>query len=161
MSTQPRRSYGGCWTCKKAKRKCDSQRPVCKTCQKRGVDCEGYDVRLRWGSGIASRGHFTGADKPLKESVPPRPKGRRRDLSRERQRVQLEELEALLDQSSCDSDALSMTDHGSHPVQILGDWDLWPPSSDFSMNISPDPPLREQHKERMLFQECNYKPLPF
>ena len=37
---------------------------------------------MRWGTGIASRGRFTGADKPLEESVPVRPKGRRRDLDK-------------------------------------------------------------------------------
>lgn len=45
-------------------------------------------MRLRWGSGIASRGRFTGADKPLEENVPARPKGRRRDLSRERMKLE-------------------------------------------------------------------------
>ena len=39
-------------------------------------------MRLRWGTGIASRGRFTGADKPLEESIPPRPKGRLRDLEK-------------------------------------------------------------------------------
>ena len=42
---------------------------------------------MRWGSGIASRGQFAGADKPLKESVPSRPKGRQRDLKREKKKV--------------------------------------------------------------------------
>ncbi|KAK9852402.1 hypothetical protein MYU51_008133 [Penicillium brevicompactum] len=48
----------------------------------RRVDCEGYEVRLKWGAGIASRGRFTGADKPIQDSVPPRQKGRQRDLGR-------------------------------------------------------------------------------
>lgn len=29
------------------------------------MPCEGYEVRLRWGAGIASRGHFAGAEKPV------------------------------------------------------------------------------------------------
>ncbi|OOQ84834.1 C6 finger domain protein [Penicillium brasilianum] len=87
MST---RSYQGCWTCKRRRRRCDNVRPACRNCAHRGTDCEGYEVRLRWGSGIASRGRFTGADKPLEENVPPRPKGRRRDLSRERKRLEAE-----------------------------------------------------------------------
>lgn len=45
-------------------------------------------MRLRWGSGIASRGRFTGADKPLDENVPVRPRGRRRDLNRERKKLE-------------------------------------------------------------------------
>ncbi|KAJ5734463.1 hypothetical protein N7493_003249 [Penicillium malachiteum] len=85
MST---RSHQGCWTCKRRRRRCDSNRPKCQNCAQRGIECEGYEVRLRWGSGIASRGQFTGADKPLKESVPVRTKGRRRDLSRERKKLE-------------------------------------------------------------------------
>ncbi|KAJ5375634.1 hypothetical protein N7517_007640 [Penicillium concentricum] len=85
MST---RSHQGCWTCKHRRRRCDNARPTCRNCAKRGVDCEGYEVRLRWGSGVASRGRFTGADKPLEENVPPRQLGRRRDLSRERKRLE-------------------------------------------------------------------------
>lgn len=56
--------------------------------------CEGYEVRLRWGAGIASRGRFAGADKPLDEAVPARPRGRRRDLSRERRRLEADSRDA-------------------------------------------------------------------
>ncbi|KAJ5170364.1 uncharacterized protein N7500_003147 [Penicillium coprophilum] len=93
MST---RSHQGCWTCKRRRRRCDNARPSCRNCSERGATCEGYEVRLRWGAGIASRGHFTGADKPVKNSVPPRQRGRQRDLSRERKRrVELERDSAL------------------------------------------------------------------
>lgn len=47
-------------------------------------------MRLRWGSGIASRGRFTGADKPLDENIPARPRGRRRDLNRERRKLEVQ-----------------------------------------------------------------------
>lgn len=80
----PTRSYQGCWTCKRRRRRCDNTRPTCQSCARHGMSCEGYEVRLRWGSGIASRGKYTGADKPLEESVPPRLKGRARDLKRDR-----------------------------------------------------------------------------
>ncbi|KAJ5206889.1 hypothetical protein N7472_003337 [Penicillium cf. griseofulvum] len=87
MST---RSHQGCWTCKQRRRRCDKARPSCQNCVERGATCEGYEVRLKWGTGIASRGRFTGADKPVKNSVPPRQRGRQRDLSRERKmRVEL------------------------------------------------------------------------
>lgn len=79
MST---RSHQGCWTCKRRRRRCDNAHPKCENCVQRGVECEGYELRLRWGSGIASRGRFTGADKPLEDNVPPRPRGRKRDLSK-------------------------------------------------------------------------------
>ncbi|KAJ5860948.1 uncharacterized protein N7529_008258 [Penicillium soppii] len=88
MST---RSHTGCWTCKRRRRRCDNARPLCRNCAERGVECEGYEVRLRWGAGIASRGRFTGADKPVKDSVPPREKGRKRDLSRERRKLERSE----------------------------------------------------------------------
>ncbi|KAJ6044886.1 hypothetical protein N7499_007390 [Penicillium canescens] len=89
MST---RSYQGCWTCKRRRRRCDNARPTCQNCAERGVVCEGYEVRLRWGSGIASRGYFTGAAKPVKGSAPSRPRGRQRDLSRERKKRETEGL---------------------------------------------------------------------
>ncbi|KAJ5338230.1 hypothetical protein N7452_004958 [Penicillium brevicompactum] len=76
------RSHTGCWTCKRRRRRCDNGRPACQNCRERRVDCEGYEVRLKWGAGIASRGRFTGADKPIQDSVPPRQKGRQRDLGR-------------------------------------------------------------------------------
>lgn len=152
MST---RSRAGCWTCKTAKRKCDGQRPQCYNCQKRGAECEGYDVRLRWGSGIASRGRFTGADRPVNASVPPRPKGRRRDLSRERKRA--EQLGTELEfhhrsQSSCDS----MIDL----LQTPEDWGPWLSAGEDQVNEPSTPSSREQHKEQLLFQECNEIALP-
>lgn len=76
------RSHTGCWTCKRRRRRCDNGRPACQNCRERRVDCEGYEIRLKWGAGIASRGRFTGADKPIQDSVPPRQKGRQRDLGR-------------------------------------------------------------------------------
>ncbi|KAJ5173044.1 hypothetical protein N7492_005637 [Penicillium capsulatum] len=81
MST---RSHQGCWTCKRRHRRCDNARPTCANCACHGVECEGYEVRLRWGAGIASRGRFMGADKPLEENVPARPKGRQRDISKQK-----------------------------------------------------------------------------
>ncbi|XHG09637.1 hypothetical protein AWENTII_012683 [Aspergillus wentii] len=90
MLTPRQRSHEGCWTCKKRRRKCDNGRPTCQNCHQRGVPCEGYEVRLRWGSGIASRGRFTGADKPVGECVSARPKGRQRDLEKKRKQSVVE-----------------------------------------------------------------------
>lgn len=51
--------------------------------------CEGYESRLRWDVGVASRGHLTGAFEPNTESAPPRIKGRQRDLVKQaRQQVE-------------------------------------------------------------------------
>ncbi|KAJ5149400.1 hypothetical protein N7448_000978 [Penicillium atrosanguineum] len=73
------RSHKGCWTCKRKRIQCDETQPGCRKCTERGLTCEGYGIRLRWGAGIASRGRFTGAEKPTKESIPP-PSKRRWDL---------------------------------------------------------------------------------
>lgn len=35
-------------TCRTRKKKCDEARPHCLSCQKLGLNCEGYGVRLRW-----------------------------------------------------------------------------------------------------------------
>lgn len=79
-TSHPRhRSHKGCWTCKRKRIQCDETRPSCKRCAERGLTCEGYEIRLRWGAGIASRGRFSGADKPIQESIPP-PSKRRWDL---------------------------------------------------------------------------------
>ncbi|OJJ07843.1 hypothetical protein ASPVEDRAFT_202920 [Aspergillus versicolor CBS 583.65] len=95
MSTpRARRSHAGCWTCKAKRRKCDRARPTCRVCTDHGIACEGYELRLRWGSGIASRGHFTGAEAPVDASIPLRVPGRRRDRNRTRQREQEGEIQA-------------------------------------------------------------------
>ncbi|PYI10913.1 C6 finger domain protein [Aspergillus sclerotiicarbonarius CBS 121057] len=106
MSTPNRRTHQGCWTCKTRRRKCDRARPTCQACAERGLACEGYEVRLQWGTGIASRGRFTGADAPLQSSIPPRVHGRQRDRSRERRR-QLQVVAAPLPEKSSGSGVLS------------------------------------------------------
>ncbi|KAF2194825.1 hypothetical protein K469DRAFT_136061 [Zopfia rhizophila CBS 207.26] len=58
------RSRNGCWTCKRRRRKCDEKRPVCTQCAEKNLECAGYDQRLVWGVGIASRGYNAGAQKP-------------------------------------------------------------------------------------------------
>ena len=136
MST---RSHQGCWTCKRRRRRCDKQHPTCQNCADRGVECEGYEVRLRWGTGVASRGQFTGAEKPLKECVPMRPKGRRRDLSKERKLLQV----------SAPSDATS-------PSNQRFETDDSPVDS-YTMGYGSEqfPVVSERSKQdEMLFQEC-------
>ncbi|PLB46586.1 C6 zinc finger domain protein [Aspergillus steynii IBT 23096] len=39
------KTFGGCWTCRRRKVKCDNLRPRCRRC---GDTCEGYDVDLYW-----------------------------------------------------------------------------------------------------------------
>lgn len=50
LSKKPRRAktFTGCWTCRSRKVKCDLQRPSCSRCEKSGLPCGGYDIKLRW-----------------------------------------------------------------------------------------------------------------
>ncbi|KAF4844117.1 Arginine metabolism regulation protein II [Colletotrichum siamense] len=43
-----RRSRNGCVTCRAARIKCDEAHPLCKQCERRGVACGGYKVKLKW-----------------------------------------------------------------------------------------------------------------
>ncbi|KAG5980475.1 hypothetical protein E4U55_003988 [Claviceps digitariae] len=86
MSTPRNRFHDGCWTCKAKRFQCDRTRPHCLMCTQKGFKCEGYEMRLKWGTGIASRGRFAGASQPTETAIPPRPKGRHRDLLREERR---------------------------------------------------------------------------
>lgn len=56
-----------CRNCNRRRIKCDRGLPYCKKCKGRGLECTGYGVLLKWGQGVASRGHLT------KLSVPKRP----------------------------------------------------------------------------------------
>ncbi|KAF4343290.1 Arginine metabolism regulation II [Fusarium beomiforme] len=53
-SGQPRKprtkSFSGCWTCRAKHVKCDEAKPECNRCQKAGIECEGYGVRISWAS---------------------------------------------------------------------------------------------------------------
>lgn len=139
MST---RSSQGCWTCKRRRRACDKTHPTCQNCAGRGIECEGYEVRLRWGSGIASRGQFTGADKPLKESIPSRPKGRQRDLNREKKKLEIALSEA--GQLTSPGSSLSSFDESQKD-----DYDMIPDAAE-ALAIR----LERSKQEEVLFNEC-------
>ncbi|RAK77916.1 Zn(II)2Cys6 transcription factor [Aspergillus fijiensis CBS 313.89] len=144
MSTPHQRSHHGCWTCKARRRKCDRTRPNCQSCIQRGLQCEGYEVRLRWGAGIASRGRYTGAEEPIETSVPARRKGRRRDLSRERRRTQ-QEVAYIANVGKTRTTA-------SPPCSNSASYDA---STNFSSDLSPltSPEARQRSEEdEVLFQ---------
>lgn len=42
------KTFTGCWTCRSRKVKCDLKRPNCERCEKSGLECGGYDIKLRW-----------------------------------------------------------------------------------------------------------------
>lgn len=47
-TSQRRKTFTGCWTCRNRKVKCDLGRPHCNRCLKSKIKCEGYDIKLRW-----------------------------------------------------------------------------------------------------------------
>lgn len=63
------RSRNGCATCKKRHRKCDEAKPTCYECSGNGLQCEGYQVKLQWDVGVASRGLLRGATVPVTQSA--------------------------------------------------------------------------------------------
>ncbi|PVH71909.1 hypothetical protein DL98DRAFT_392609, partial [Cadophora sp. DSE1049] len=42
------KTFSGCWTCRDRRVKCDEGRPFCRRCTAARVDCQGYDIKLRW-----------------------------------------------------------------------------------------------------------------
>lgn len=49
-----------CHNCRRKRLKCDRSIPQCFKCTKRGQECLGYQLLLRWDQGVASRGKMMG-----------------------------------------------------------------------------------------------------
>ena len=64
------KTFTGCWTCRARKVKCDEVRPCCRQCGQKGLECEGYDVRLQWVA--PEMGDSTTTDINSLESVQPK-----------------------------------------------------------------------------------------
>ncbi|KAH7141455.1 fungal-specific transcription factor domain-containing protein [Dactylonectria estremocensis] len=64
------KTFSGCWTCRAKHVKCDESRPTCKRCQRSGLTCEGYGVRLSWTS-VRGPSNFRGGA-PKKAGARPR-----------------------------------------------------------------------------------------
>ncbi|CAE6507134.1 unnamed protein product [Rhizoctonia solani] len=58
--TIPKRSMGGCLTCKRRKKKCDERRPYCSRCERGDFHCLGYD--LHGTSGIGGSCYATNSE---------------------------------------------------------------------------------------------------
>jgi hypothetical protein len=54
-----------CRVCNRRRIKCDRRLPTCNKCEKRGLQCSGYGLILKWDQGIASRGNLKGKSLPL------------------------------------------------------------------------------------------------
>lgn len=101
------------WTCKAKHRKCDCARPTCQAFTDQGIPCDGYEVRLRWGSGIASRGRYAGAEAPVDTSIPLRVPGRRRDRIRARRAQQEGEIRTQV------TEVTSSQDYAQEGMRLL------------------------------------------
>ncbi|KAJ5135734.1 uncharacterized protein N7515_005012 [Penicillium bovifimosum] len=53
-----------CPTCQRRRIKCDRGLPGCRKCSKRGLECPGYGLQLKWVEGVASRGNLRGRAVP-------------------------------------------------------------------------------------------------
>lgn len=47
-----RKTFVGCFTCRRRKVACDLQKPSCDKCKKAGFVCDGYKINLRWSQPI-------------------------------------------------------------------------------------------------------------
>lgn len=47
-SMRARKTFTGCWTCRRRRLKCDETRPACLQCLSKEVYCEGYGAKLQW-----------------------------------------------------------------------------------------------------------------
>ncbi|KAH7338018.1 hypothetical protein B0J17DRAFT_660423 [Rhizoctonia solani] len=55
----PKRSIGGCLTCKRRKKKCDERRPHCRRCELGDFDCLGYNLHdMGHSGGLCSTANF-------------------------------------------------------------------------------------------------------
>ncbi|KAH7142818.1 fungal-specific transcription factor domain-containing protein [Dactylonectria estremocensis] len=78
-------SFKGCWTCKARKIKCDERPITCHNCEKKGIVCGGYDVRLQWVSD------------PLADPIPSTRGRRAIELDQDSgQRYRIEEIDGFL-----------------------------------------------------------------
>jgi len=47
IQQKPKRSRDGCQNCKEGRIKCDKTKPICKVCQRKGLNCD-YSKKLMW-----------------------------------------------------------------------------------------------------------------
>jgi hypothetical protein len=145
------RSRNGCTTCKKRHRKCDETKPSCQECKKKKLKCEGYDLKLQWDVGIASRGKLTGASLPVLGSG---------TKMTEQERLAVDDASRLSDQSQVAPLGVGNDlSNGDLPSDIL--------ASPFGMEYSvsneiqePEWLQRRSHQEKALFEQCKYLPSP-
>ncbi|CEJ85107.1 hypothetical protein VHEMI03672 [[Torrubiella] hemipterigena] len=57
-----------CRTCNRRRIHCDGTLPTCLKCAKKGLQCPGYERKLRWANGVAVRGHLRGRQLPVSKA---------------------------------------------------------------------------------------------
>lgn len=55
----------GCYSCSKRRILCDETEPQCLKCVKKGLECSGQGLRIRFNNGVASRGKLMGLSIPI------------------------------------------------------------------------------------------------
>lgn len=116
-TSKPRvKTFTGCWTCRSRKVKCDLQRPGCKRCERSGLTCGGYEVKLRWTRPIQFNrsGDVTVTPSGVKDLDEPH--YRRRNVDFVRYKEEYEYYEDMDDELS----ALS-----SPPLDLIADNKTW------------------------------------
>lgn len=70
----PKKRVKGCFQCSVRRIDCDLAQPECVKCRRKGIECSGL-ARIRFASGLASRGKLKGASVPVvsPEPVPAHP----------------------------------------------------------------------------------------
>lgn len=51
------KTFTGCWTCRDRRVKCDDEHPHCRRCQRSGLQCGGFGLRLGWSPTPGGRSH--------------------------------------------------------------------------------------------------------
>ncbi|CAH00611.1 Arg81p [Kluyveromyces lactis] len=110
------KTFTGCWTCRSRKVKCDLRRPGCERCEKGGLICGGYDVKLRWTRPIQfdTMGNVTATPTGIKD--PDEPQYQRRNVDFVRYKEEYVYYEDMDDELS----ALS-----SPPLELISEDKTW------------------------------------
>ncbi|KAJ4323913.1 hypothetical protein N0V84_004137 [Fusarium piperis] len=132
------KSFSGCWTCRAKHVKCDEARPVCDRCQRAGIECEGYEVRLSWTS-VRNPSTFR-----------PRTASRRKAAQRAANRlVQTRPLDAVEETNSLQGSLTTETAEVEPPVEPLS-------GESASQDLQPEtgsPPESAQYARPHVYQE--------
>jgi len=124
MATKPR-SFGGCWTCRLRRKKCDETRPICGACSTLEIECQYGDEKPEWMDGGERQKRRA---EWLKAEVKRRAAHRRERRQLHGLEVRLESLDASLTDESDSTVPRDLINTTARPVA---------PSMDASSSSSP------------------------